>query len=290
MAEFIEITDVTLRDGLQDQPEVISTADKIQIADLLVGAGYVNLELASFMRADWVPQMADAEQFLKQWQAPSGIRRHVLVPNAKGLDRALSTNAETLVFVVSASNPHNLANINRTTDQSLAALRPLVVKAKTSGRSVIGAISTAFGCPYQGQVTPSEVVHVLESYLEAGVDTVILADTIGAATPAIFQEILAHATRTLDPMLIGLHLHDSGTGLESLIDLALAAGIRRFDTAIGGLGGCPFAPGAPGNLKAEDLLPYLERHGFDTGIDYRKLPTIALTIGLALGKRSAFSV
>ena len=289
MSTAIKITDVTLRDGLQDQPQVLSTADKIQIADLLVQAGYHNLELGSFMRADRVPQMADTEAFLAAWPTPSHIRRHVLVPNARGLDRALTTDADTLVFVVSASNAHNRANLNRSTDESLEALIPLVRRAKDNGRQVLGAVSTAFGCPYQGAISPAEVSHVMDAYLNAGVDGVILADTIGSATPPIFTEILHAAVTRIGPSRIGLHLHDSGTGLEPLIDIALDAGIFQFDTAIGGLGGCPFAPGAPGNLKAEDLIPYLNSKGYTTGIDYRKLPTIALSLGIALGQHTVRS-
>lgn len=287
MPDMIEVTDVTLRDGLQDQPQILSIEDKIEITRLLVDAGYRHIELGSFMHPDRVPQMADTDRLLLTMDVPNLPDRHVLVPNARGLDRALATPAETFVFVISASDTHNRANLNRRTAESLQALAPLMARAKSAGRQVFGAVSTAFGYPEGQDVTPEAVRRVVDAYHQAGADRIILADTVGVATLQTFAPILRAAIDQVGTRRLGLHLHDGGHGVEPLLDVALEAGIRAFETAIGGLGGCPFAPGAPGNLKAEDLIPYLHQLGFDTGVDVRKIPTIALTLGMALGRHTA---
>lgn len=284
MSERVTIVEVTLRDGLQDQPTVVSTDDKVEIAGLLLDAGFHAMEITSFVRPEWVPQLADAEALLNRFDARRGVERQALVPNQRGLDRALQTDVECVSFVVSASTLHNQHNLNRSTSESLRQLRSMADEALRSGRAVHGGIATSFGCSIQGEVTEEEVLRVLEAYLDAGVQQVHLADTVGMATPESFERMLMAAVRYAGgPERLGIHLHDPGKGVGPLIDIALDAGIRSFDAAIGGLGGCPFAPGAPGNCKVEALVPQIEDRGFHTDIDLSAIPRIALTVGLALG-------
>lgn len=285
MAERVTIVDVTLRDGLQDQSTVMSTKSKVEVGNLLVAAGYTALEVTSFVRPQWVPQMADAEALLEGFQPPAGVSRHALVPNQRGLDRALRTDVECVTFVVSASTAHNEHNLNRTTEESLTQIRRMAAEALAAGRSVKGGVATAFGCPFVETVSEDEVARVVEVYLEAGIERIGLADTIGVATPESFERMLTAMNRRFGGQArFGVHLHDRGAGVGEIVDIALNMGIRSFDAALGGLGGCPFAPGAPGNCKAEELVPLIEGRGFDTGIDPRQLPAIALTLGLGLGR------
>lgn len=285
MTERVTLTDVTLRDGLQEQPSVVPTAGKVEIARLLAAAGFGALEVTSFVRAEWVPQLADAEELVAALAELRGVRRRVLVPNRRGMARALATDAEAVSLVVSASTRHNEANLNRTTAQSLAELPEAVQSARAAGKAVEGGVATAFGCPFAGAVEDREVFAVVDAYLDAGVERVALADTIGAAKPQEFGRRLAQvARRTRGPERLAIHLHDPGTGVAELVRVALAEGVRHFDVAIGGIGGCPFAPGAPGNAKAEEVVPVLEQAGFATGIDLQKLPQTALALGLALGR------
>ncbi|PSR21645.1 MAG: hydroxymethylglutaryl-CoA lyase [Sulfobacillus acidophilus] len=282
---FVSVVDVTLRDGLQDQPQFVATADKVRIAQLLMGAGYRELEVTSMMRPDWIAQTADAEEVLAHLAPAPGVRRHVLVPNRRGLDRALKTNAEVVTFVISASTLHNQHNLNCTTAESVGRVRPLVEEAKRAGRDVRGTVSTAFGCTLQGDISAQEVLAVVDPYVEAGVDQICLADTVGLARLGRFEAILDVVLARVSSDRVALHLHERpGEAITEMVEAGLSGGIRVFDSAIGGLGGCPFAPGAPGNLKAEWLLPYLHDHGYQTGIDSVALTEIALALGVALGK------
>lgn len=285
MPETVTIVDVTLRDGLQEQPTVVPTDEKVEIGQLFVDAGFTALEVTSFVRPDWVPQLADAEAVLERFHGGPGVERSALVPNQRGMDRALRTDVECVVFVVSASTAHNQHNLNRSTTESLAQIRPMADQALQAGHKVHAGIATSFGCTFQGEVTEDEVLRVLDAYLDAGVQQVNLADTVGMATSESFERIVHAAVRFAGGAeRLGIHLHDPGTGVEPLVDIALEAGIRSFDGALGGIGGCPFAPGAPGNCKVERLVPQIEARGFNTGIDSTALPRIALTLGLALGR------
>jgi hydroxymethylglutaryl-CoA lyase len=284
MDETVKMTDVTLRDGLQEQATVLSTADKIRVGALLAQAGYRSLEVTSFVRPDWVPQLKDAEELLQQFR-PEGVERQALVPNRRGLERALRTDVESIILVVSASTLHNESNLNRTTAESLAEIPATARMARDAGMRVYGGIATAFGCPFRGAVTTDEVARVFDAYLESGVEHITLADTIGVATPDLMARVLdAMITRAGGSERIGLHLHDPGTGVSHLVDVALTLGVRAFEATLAGIGGCPFAPGAPGNARAEEIVPYIEQRGFRTGIDIERLPTIGLTLGMALGR------
>lgn len=285
MRELVTLTDVTLRDGLQEQATVLSTAAKVEIAQLLVAAGFRSLELTSFVRPAWVPQLADAEDLLATFPPQAGVVRQVLVPNRRGLERALTTDAEAINLVVSASTAHNEANLNRTTAESIAEVAGLVADAHAAGKLVVGGVATSFGCPFRGEVSDGEVLAVVDAYFEAGADEIVLADTIGTATGERFPTRLRLAVRQAGgPEHIGIHLHDPGPGVGALVRIALLEGIRRFDVALGGIGGCPFASGAPGNARVEEVVPTVERAGFATRIEVEKLPQIALALGLAIGR------
>lgn len=286
--ESVTVTDVTLRDGLQEQPSVLATAAKLEIAHLMLAAGFCSLEVSSFVRPAWVPQLADAEDLLRALPPRAGLARRVLVPNRRGMERALATDADAVSLVVSASTEHNEANLNRTTAESLAELPELVRMARAEGRKVEGGVATAFGCPFSGDVTDAQVLAVVDAYLDSGTDRVVLADTIGSARAADFVDRLKLVIRHVgDARRIGIHLHDRGSGVAHLVRIALEEGVRSFDVAIGGIGGCPFAPGAPGNARAEEVVPAVEAAGFTTGIVVEMLPRIALALGLALGRAPA---
>lgn len=287
----VSVVDVTLRDGLQDQLQEVCTEDKIRIAEMLVRAGYRELEVTSLMRPDRIPQTADAEDLLAGFAPREGLRRHALVANRKGLERALGTNVEVISFVISASDAHNRKNLNCTTQESLDHITPLIRDALGAGRFVRGTVSTAFGCTIQGQVDPDQVLRVAEGYIEGGVQQLVLADTVGMATGKVFERILGRIGQWAACTELGLHLHQGpGDPVLSLVDQGLEHGIRVFDSAIAGLGGCPFAPGAQGNLKAEALIPHLDQKGIDTGIDASQIPEIALTLGIALGRGNPLPV
>lgn len=285
MDNWVTIVDVTLRDGLQDQREVVKTTDKVVVAGLLLEAGYRELEVTSMMRADRIPQTADAEQVLEALGEQHGVRRHVLVANRRGLERALATQAEVISFVISASDAHNRENLNCSTKESVTRVRPLIAEALKAGRFVRGTVSTAFGCTIQGKVGLDEIRLVVDTYLAAGVNQLCLADTVGMATRPQFEKVVASARDAAGPTPVALHLHEGpGAPILDLVDDGLACGVRTFDSAIAGLGGCPFAPGAQGNLKAELLIPHLQKHGFETGIEVSRLTEIALVLGMALGR------
>jgi hydroxymethylglutaryl-CoA lyase len=283
--ETVTIQDVTMRDGLQDQKTVVPVERKVELLQLLESAGYRELEVTSFMRPEWVPQLADAEEVIRRYPAPPGGRRTALVANERGLDRALATDVERIALVASASDRHNRENLNRATRETVQLAKRLAARAYEAGRDVSGGVATAFGCPFQGTVSEDEVAFVVDSYLDAGIRDITLADTIGVAKPEPFRALLEAMLYRVDGRArIGLHLHDPGPGVSPLVEIALDLGIRHFDAAIGGLGGCPFAPGAPGNARAEEIVPTIERRGYHTGIDVTKLPQIALTLGLYLGE------
>jgi hydroxymethylglutaryl-CoA lyase len=284
MTEAVRLTDVTLRDGLQDQPVVVATGDKRALFDLLVWAGFRSLEVTSFMRKDRVPQLADAEALVAALAGRTDVDIVALVGNRRGLERALASGVPGVAFVVSASDAHNEANLGRPTAASLAEIRDLAAAARQAGRRVRGGVATAFGCPYQGAVAPAAVLRVVEAYLDAGVLEVTLADTIGVATPATCARLLAEVVPRVGADRLGLHLHDPGTGVGAIVRVALDHGLRAFDVALAGVGGCPFAPGAPGNAKAEELVPLLESLGYQTGVDATRLPTVAFELGRAVAR------
>lgn len=266
----VTLRDVTLRDGLQDESPV-ATADKLALFSALVVAGIDELELTSFVRADRVPAMADADELAAATSDPGGPTRWGLVLNRRGAERALAAGLRHLQFVVSVSDAHNRNNAGRSSAESLDDLGAIVELAATHGGRVEVTLATAFGCPHTGPVDPAEVRRAADKAASVGVTSIGLADTIGTAIPTEVTALVEGVTADHPDLPVGIHLHDTrGLAVTNAL-AAIEAGVRRIDGSVGGLGGCPFAPGASGNLALEDLAHVLTEMGVATGVDVDRL-------------------
>lgn len=269
--DSVSIYEVSLRDGLQNEKGVVPTADKKRLFDALVASGLRRIEITSFVSPKWVPQLADAADLARAVDAPPGVRLSALVPNAKGLERALATNLSEIAVFLSASETHNKKNINKTVARTLEVFREIVPPALDAGLRVRAYLSTVWGCPYEGHVDPDRAIAIAVELVELGCYQVSLSDTIGVGNPRQTRDIVRRALARLAREKIALHLHDTrGTALANIVT-ALDMGIRDFDASVGGLGGCPYAPGAAGNMATEDLVFALEGMGLDTGVDLDRL-------------------
>jgi isopropylmalate/homocitrate/citramalate synthase len=268
----IRICEVGPRDGLQNEPSPVSAADKLRYIELLVEAGVSLIEVTSFVHPKAVPQLADADEVFPRIPKRPGVRYLVLVPNERGLDRALAAGVRDIVVFTAASDTFAQRNIRMTIAESLTAFGAVVRRAKADGMRVRGALSTAFGCPFDGPVSPAAVVRVSSALLELGVDELSIADTIGVGTPNQVVDVVgALLAAGIGFDRFALHFHDTrGTALANIVT-ALGLGVREFDSSAGGLGGCPFAPGATGNVATEDVLYMLRGMGVETGIDLERL-------------------
>lgn len=265
----VTIIEVGPRDGLQNESQTVSTKAKLAFIAALQNAGVQEMELTSFVSPKWVPQMADAQEVLAQ--APKTGRQIVLTPNAKGIDRALAAGADAVAVFVGVSDSFNKKNINKTTEESITALEPLIRNLKDQGIFVRACISTAFYCPYEGAVNPKATLELCKRFVDSGVDELSVADTIGMANPKESYELFRLLRDEFPSTLIAAHFHDTRKMAIANIIAALQAGIDRFDTSAGGLGGCPFAPGATGNVATEDVVHMLHQMEIDTEIDEEKL-------------------
>ncbi len=279
----VTIREVGPRDGFQSWPEFVPTEKKLEVIRALIRAGVKEMETTSFVSPKAIPQMRDAPEIMQL--VPRGSCRHAtLVPNLKGAQLAIQAGAEELVVVISASEAHNMANIRRTVSQSLEELVPLVSLAKAHGLGVTGAISVAFGCPYQGEVPEEDVMRVARGYLEAGANRILLADTTGMASPARVRRLVASFREQFPELEAGVHFHNNrGTAMANLY-AAIQEGITVFDTALGGIGGCPNVPQAAGNLATEDVVFMLEDMGVKTGLDLVGLIRAAQLLEAILGR------
>ena len=263
------VREVGPRDGLQNE-DPIPTSDKIRLIDALSETGLRAIEAVSFVSPKAIPQMADADEVWRGITRRPGVVYSALVPNARGAERAAAAGVPEVEVVVSASETHNQKNVNRSVDESLAGVSDLVAAAK--GTAVVGIVSTAFGCPYEGDVPVRRAVEVGERMLDAGCGSVGFGDTTGMATPRRVRELVG-AWPGPAPLL---HFHNTrGTGLANVL-VALDLGVTRFDASVGGLGGCPYAPGATGNICTEDLVHMLDDMGIATGVDLDRLIDVAL--------------
>jgi hydroxymethylglutaryl-CoA lyase len=270
--ESITIVDVTPRDGLQDADHLITTGQKLQLIRDLLAAGVRHIEVTSFVHPKWVPQMADADQVAANLPRQADVTYSALVPNMRGYERARAAGITEVALVVSASEAHNRANLNRSISETLAQLGEVAAQAHADGIALRGAISTSFGCPFEGAVPISAVARIAQAYAGMGVQHIAPADTIGVANPRQVYELFHYLRKELPPTVtLAAHFHDrQGYGLVNVF-AAIQAGITRFDTALGGLGGCPYAPGAPGNLATEVVVDFLEQMGLATHISREKL-------------------
>jgi hydroxymethylglutaryl-CoA lyase len=259
-------------------------AERVRLIDALVDAGVRRIEAASFVHPAAIPAMAGAEEVLAGVRRRPGVRFTALVPNRKGAERALSAGADELEAVVSASATHNQKNLKRTRDETLEEIAGVIELAHAAGRPVDACVATCFGCPYEGDVDPAEVAAYARRVLDLGADTVFFGDTTGMGSPRRVGLLLdAVEAAGIDLSIVGLHLHDTrGTALVNAY-AAMERGVRRFDTAVGGLGGSPFAEGAGGNLATEDLVHLCDDLGVDTGIDLRALLQVSARLADLVG-------
>ena len=267
----VSVYEVSPRDGLQNESAQVATHAKVRLVEALVDAGISRIEVGSFVAPKWVPQMADADEVCRMIDRRPGVTYAGLCPNARGLDRALAAKVDEIAVFVSASETHNSKNVNKTIQQTLNAFEPVIGPAVEAGLKVRAYVSTMWGCPYEGDIDPKRGLELAEHLLGAGCYQVSLGDTIGVGTPIQTEKILDLFTAALPLEQIALHLHDTrGTALANVL-VGLQAGITTFDASVAGLGGCPYAPGAAGNLATEDLVYTLEGMGIATGIDLEKL-------------------
>jgi hydroxymethylglutaryl-CoA lyase len=278
------VVEVGPRDGLQNEASVVSTSDKIHFIDLLTAAGFKTIEATSFVSPKAIPQLGDASEVMAGITRGSATRYAALVPNRRGMERALAARVDEVAVFTGASESFVAHNINTTIDGSIANFRSVLEMARSAGIRVRGYISTAFGCPYEGQVSESAVVSVALKLLERGVDELSLGDTIGVATPNQVTYLISLLGRELALERVAMHFHDTrGTALANVL-AALEAGVSIFDSSAGGLGGCPYAPGASGNLATEDLLYMLHGMGIETGIDLDAVITASDFLATVRGK------
>ena len=279
----VTVTEVGTRDGFQSEERFIDTAVKAEIIDAMIAAGLRHIEATSFVSPRAVPQLADAHDVLARLTRRKEAHIAALVPNARGAERALGAGVDEAVCFVSASETHNRANLNASIEQSLANVGEVasLVRGKAKLR---GAVACAFGCPFEGEVPVEAAMRVIDAYAELGFDAVGLGDTTGMATPITVAR-LVRAIRTRYPaMPVALHFHNTrGVGLANVM-VGLDLGITEFESSIAGLGGCPFAPGATGNICTEDLVYLLEESGFDTGIDLTALIEVARRVETVIGR------
>lgn len=283
--KHVRIYEVGPRDGLQNEKEPISTDAKLRFLSLLADAGLHEIEATSFVSPKAIPQLADADEVMSRLERRPGVRYPVLVPNARGLERAEAAGADAVAVFTAASEPFTKANISMTIAESIDAFRPVVTRARERGWWTRGYVSTAFGCPYQGEVGEAAVVGVAQQLLELGVEELSIGDTIGVAGPADVRRVVeALFAAGIGAERLAMHFHDTrGTALAN-VSAALELGIRCFDASTGGTGGCPYAPGAAGNLATEDLVYLLEREGLTHGVDLDALLVAARHVSETLGR------
>ncbi|ALS73808.1 hydroxymethylglutaryl-CoA lyase [Planococcus rifietoensis] len=263
------IIEVGPRDGLQNEARTVNTEDKLDFIKALQEAGLKEMELTSFVSPKWVPQMADARDIVAGAQKIG--RQMVLTPNERGITSALEAGADSIAVFVGVTNSFNEKNINKTTAESMETLQPLIKKAKQDGIFVRACISTAFYCPFEGKIDPQRTIDLCRQFVDWGVDELSVADTIGLANPQESHELFSRLKEQFPEVLIAAHFHDTRRMALANAYAALIAGVDRFDASAGGLGGCPFAPGATGNVATEDLVHMFHRMGVDTGVDLEKL-------------------
>ena len=275
----LTIVEVGPRDGLQNEHASIATADKIAFVDRLSAANLPVIEVSAFVSPKWVPQMADASEVFAGITRAAGIRYSALVPNLAGLDRAVAADVDEVAIFAASTEAFSRKNINQSIDESLATYKDVSDRARAAGLRVRGYLSTAFGCPYEGSVAPEKVAQLTARLIDLGVFEVAVSDTIGIAHPGQIPRVLDAILARVPVAQIALHFHDTrGTALANVL-AALPYGIATFDASAGGLGGCPYAPGAAGNLATDDLLYMLDGLGIETGVSLARLSSASAFIG-----------
>ena len=283
----VKIVEVGPRDGLQNEKQFVPTEVKIDLVNRLSAAGFRNIEAASFVSPKWVPQMADGAQVMSTIERREGTIYSVLTPNMKGFDGALAAHADEIVIFGAASEAFSQKNINCSIAESIARFEPVARAAKESGMRVRGSISCALGCPYQGDVPVPSVVDVVQRMAALGCDEIDIADTIGVGTPGRTREVFAAVTKVFPREQLSGHFHDTYGQALANIYASLLEGIEIFHASVAGLGGCPYAKGATGNVATEDVLYLMHGLGIDTGIDLDAVVAIGDFISSSIGRQNA---
>ena len=281
---FVLVTEVGPRDGFQSEPAFIPTEVKAGLINRLIDAGVRSFEATSFVSPRAVPQMADAAEVMAGIERRPGVRLTALVPNARGAERAAAAKVDMMACFVSASQTHCQANLNKDIDAALADFREFAPIAQRWGIALRGAIATAFGCPFEGEVSLDNVLKIVEAYLRGGARHITLGDTTGMATPPVVTRTVEAIRARFPEAVIALHFHNTrGIGLANVMN-GLALGVREYESSFAGLGGCPFAPGATGNICTEDLVYLLHECGWETGIDLDALAAVAREVQEVMGR------
>jgi hydroxymethylglutaryl-CoA lyase len=282
--KHVTIKEVGPRDGLQNEPTVIATEDKIVWINQLSKTGLTYIEITSFVHPKWIPQLADAFDVATNIERVPGVTYAALVPNQKGLEKALAAQVDEVSVFMSASETHNRKNINKSIDDTYSVLAEVVHEAKSAPKTVRGYLSAVFGCPYEGAVSVDQVISVSEKLFEMGIDELSFGDTIGVANPRQVEKVLDSLLKRFPKEKLAMHFHDTrGTALANVL-VSLEMGITTFDSSLGGLGGCPYAPGASGNVATDDLLYMLCGMNISTGVDREQLTEAALFIQNKIGR------
>lgn len=293
MTDKVKIIEVGPRDGLQNEKKPIPVEMKFEMIKKLVDAGLKNIEFSSFVRGDKIPQLNDASNLFDLLKS-NKVRGNfsALVPNTKGLERALACDVDRFAVFTASSETFNKKNINSTIDESLLLIKEVLTAAKNSSKEVRGYVSTAFGCPYEGKTQKNEekVIEICEKLFDWGVDEISIGDTIGVATPLQVKSLIKHLEQKWDLSRFAMHFHDTYSRALGNVMTSLEYGIRKFDASAGGLGGCPYAHGATGNLATEDLVHLLDDMGISTGVDLNKLKKATEEIFIFLDKQSTSKV
>ncbi|MET3321550.1 UNVERIFIED_ORG: hydroxymethylglutaryl-CoA lyase [Peribacillus simplex] len=267
----VEIIEVGPRDGLQNEANFIPTEKKIELINALNKTGIKRMEATSFVHPVYVPQMKDAKEVLQGMERELDVQYMALIPNEKGYDRAVENGVNALSLVVGASDSFNLENVKMTKEESITKFSSVIEKAKANGMFIRFNIATSFWCPFEGKVHPDVVLEIVSRVDSLGVDEIVVCDTIGRANPAQVHDLFEQISKVQPKAMISAHFHNTYGFAQANITAALQVGVTRFDTSIGGLGGCPFAPGAAGNVATEDVVCMLHEMGIETGIDLPSL-------------------
>jgi len=277
--QHIYIHEVVARDGLQIEPQFVPTERKVELIDALSETGLAKIEVTSFVSPRAVPNLRDAETVMAGIKRNPAVKYVALIANLKGAERAIAARADEVNLVVSVSETHNRANVRRSTDASFEGFGEIVRELETTGIAVAGALSTAFGCPFEGEQSSGRVMQFVGRYVELGVRSVTLADTTGMGHPKQVLDLCAEVRERWPELELALHFHNTrGMGLANVLS-GLAAGVQHYEACLGGLGGCPFAPGATGNICTEDLVHMLECMGYTTGVNLDKLLAVSKRLG-----------
>ena len=283
LPRHVEIYEVGPRDGLQNEARPVPTADKIALINQLAATGLARIEVTSFVNPRWIPQLADALEVARGIERKPGVSYSALVPNEKGLERALQAGMREVAVFLSSSETHTRKNINMSIDEALAGFDLVIPKALAAGVRVRAYISTVFGCPYEGHVDPEATVRLVKALRDKGVYQVSLGDTIGVATPVQVRDVLERVLAVAPAREVAIHFHDTrGTALANVL-VGLEMGVTTVDSAVGGLGGCPYAPGAAGNLATEDVVYMLHGMGIATGVDLDALVACSARFAAVVG-------